>query len=186
MPLTDAKCRNAKGKINPHKLSDGGGLHLLVNADGLQYTASSTMPADVLLDSVSFALNTDFNNKKDINAVVNFQDPPGLGNYYQFIEYLNGKLIPDIFVFEDRLSDGRYIEEPLFNDSTYLRRGDTLLLKMYCVDKNIYNYFFSLSQVTGNNGFQSATPANPNTNLTGRALGYFSAHTVNRVKMPVY
>jgi integrase len=37
MPLTDVKCRNAKGQINPHKLSDGGGLHLLVNADGAKY-----------------------------------------------------------------------------------------------------------------------------------------------------
>jgi integrase len=35
--LTDVKCRNAKGKIKPHKLSDGGGLHLLVNADGAKY-----------------------------------------------------------------------------------------------------------------------------------------------------
>jgi integrase len=37
MPLTDVKCRNAKVKIKPHKLSDGGGLHLLVNADGAKY-----------------------------------------------------------------------------------------------------------------------------------------------------
>ena len=34
MPLTNVKCRNAKGKTKPHKLSDGGGLHLLVNPDG--------------------------------------------------------------------------------------------------------------------------------------------------------
>src|ERR1700726_308082 len=37
MPLTDVKCRNAKGKIKPYKLSDGGGLHLLVTADGAKY-----------------------------------------------------------------------------------------------------------------------------------------------------
>ncbi|WP_456654585.1 Arm DNA-binding domain-containing protein [Bradyrhizobium sp. JR3.5] len=37
MPLTDVKCRNAKGQFNPYKLSDGGGLHLLVNADGAKY-----------------------------------------------------------------------------------------------------------------------------------------------------
>jgi Arm DNA-binding domain len=37
MPLTDVKCRNAKGQIKPYKLSDGGGLHLLVNADGTKY-----------------------------------------------------------------------------------------------------------------------------------------------------
>jgi integrase len=37
MQLTDVKCRNAKGQINPHKLSDGGGLHLLVTPDGAKY-----------------------------------------------------------------------------------------------------------------------------------------------------
>jgi integrase len=37
MPLTDVKCRTAKGQSNPRKLSDGGGLHLLVNADGAKY-----------------------------------------------------------------------------------------------------------------------------------------------------
>jgi integrase len=37
MPLTDVKCRNAKGKLKPYKLSDSGGLHLLVTADGAKY-----------------------------------------------------------------------------------------------------------------------------------------------------
>jgi hypothetical protein len=159
---------------------------LLVNVDGQQFTASSTMPPKVHLDSISFALNTDFNGKKDLNAVVNFQDPAGVPNYYQFIEYVDEYLIPNTFVFEDRLSDGRYIEQPLFNDSTYLQKGDTLQVKMYCIDKNIYNYFFSLIQVTANNGFLTATPDNPLTNIRGGALGYFSAHTVNQVKLAVY
>jgi len=37
MPLTDMKCRNAKGQIKSRKLSDGGGLHLLINPDGAKY-----------------------------------------------------------------------------------------------------------------------------------------------------
>ncbi len=37
MPLTDVKCRSAKGKASTYKLSDGGGMHLLVNADGAKY-----------------------------------------------------------------------------------------------------------------------------------------------------
>jgi len=159
---------------------------LNVSVDGKQYTAVSTMPKPVLLDSVTFALNFDFNNKQEINAVVNFQDPVGLGNYYQFTEVVNGRNIPNVFVFEDRLSDGRYIVQPLFNDSSYLHKGDTLDLTMNCVDKNIYNYFFTLANVTGNNNFQTATPANPNTNITGGALGYFSAHTTQKVKIEVY
>lgn len=34
MPLTDAACRQAKPKDKPYKLSDSGGLYLLVNATG--------------------------------------------------------------------------------------------------------------------------------------------------------
>lgn len=34
MPLTDIACRNAKAKDRPYKLSDGGGLYLLVGANG--------------------------------------------------------------------------------------------------------------------------------------------------------
>ncbi|PNE10852.1 MAG: hypothetical protein CR217_12035 [Beijerinckiaceae bacterium] len=37
MPLTDTAVRNAKPRERPQKLSDGGGLHLLVNPDGARY-----------------------------------------------------------------------------------------------------------------------------------------------------
>ena len=37
MPLTDVRCRNAKPRIKPFKLSDGGGLHLLINSEGAKY-----------------------------------------------------------------------------------------------------------------------------------------------------
>ena len=159
---------------------------LTVTVDGKQYRASSRMPVPVPLDSVTFAMNFGFDNKQEINAVVNFKDPDGLGNYYQFNEVVNSRQIPNIFVFEDRLSDGRYIQQPLFNDSSYLHKDDTLTLTFNCVDKNIYNYFFTLANVTGNNNFQTSTPANPVTNITGGALGYFSAHTTQRIKLLVY
>jgi hypothetical protein len=164
----------------------GHAYRMSVTVGGQTYAARSVMPRQVSLDSVTFAMNTDINNHKDINAVVNFQDPPGEVNYYQFAESKGGRLIPDVFVFEDRLSDGRYIEQPLFNDSTYLQRGDQLMVTMNCVDRNVYQYFYSLSGVTGNNGFQTATPANPVSNISNGALGYFSAHTTQRVIVEVY
>src|SRR6202166_2222848 len=37
MPLTDVACRKAKPKARPAKLSDGGGLHLLVDPKGGRY-----------------------------------------------------------------------------------------------------------------------------------------------------
>ena len=159
---------------------------LLVVVDGKQYAANSTMPSPVALDSVTFSENTGFDNKITVNAVVNFLDPPGVINYYQFTEHVNSRLIPNVFVFEDRLSDGRYIEDPLFNDSSYMQKGDTLLLTMNCVDQNTYNYFFTLANVTGNNSFQSTTPANPISNWSNGALGYFSAHTTIAQRVLVY
>lgn len=36
-PLTDIQPRNAKPKEKPYKLSDGGGLYLLINTDGAKY-----------------------------------------------------------------------------------------------------------------------------------------------------
>lgn len=37
MPLTDVKCRSAKAQERPYKLSDGGGLYLLVTHGGGKY-----------------------------------------------------------------------------------------------------------------------------------------------------
>jgi len=36
-PLTDVQPRTAKPKDKPYKLTDGGGLHLLINPDGAKY-----------------------------------------------------------------------------------------------------------------------------------------------------
>ncbi|WP_368039338.1 Arm DNA-binding domain-containing protein [Tardiphaga sp. vice304] len=37
MPLSDLKCRNVKEQSTSQKLSDVGGLHLLVNTNGSKY-----------------------------------------------------------------------------------------------------------------------------------------------------
>lgn len=159
---------------------------LLVTEGGQRYSATSTMPLPVKMDSVTFEQNINFNGISIITAIVDFQDPAGVANYYQFTEAVNGKAVPDIFVFDDRLSDGKYIEEPLFNDTAYLVPGAALVLTMNCVDENIYNYFNELSNVTATAGIQSTTPANPTSNINNGALGYFSAHTTTFEQLYVY
>lgn len=37
MPLTNVKVRTAKPQDKPYKLTDGGGLYLLVNTNGSRY-----------------------------------------------------------------------------------------------------------------------------------------------------
>jgi hypothetical protein len=150
------------------------------------YTAVSTMPQPVKLDSISFDHEKIFGDNS-IYAIPNFQDPPGIVNYYRFVEYLNDKLLnKNIFVFDDRLSDGRYISRDLYNDSSYLKPYDWLEVKMYCIDKPVFDYFDQLDQSGGGRGGNSASPANPASNISHGALGYFSAHTVRSIKVQVF
>jgi hypothetical protein len=149
---------------------------LLVLYNGQTYTASSTMPAKVNLDSVSFYITNIFGTKST-SAIANFQDPAGIANYYTFTEYVNGQAIDQTFNFSDRLSDGKYIRRQLFNDSSYINPGDQVTIEMHCVDSQVWQYFNTLGQAKGNNS-QAITPANPLSNISNNALGYFSAQTV--------
>jgi hypothetical protein len=164
----------------------GNTYSLSVFAQNKKYTAVSTMPAPVPLDSVTFESTSGFGQHR-ISAVVNFQDPPGIKNYYQFLEFINGQLFnKNVFIFEDRLSDGKYINDNLFTDSSYLSSGDDLEVKMYCIDENIYNYLFQLDQSSARGAFNNtASPANPVSNISNGALGYFSAHTTQSMRVGV-
>jgi hypothetical protein len=178
----DSLTEVSPGVYGTHTLQGAPGeqYNLSVMVQGAIYKAVSTMPSTVALDSVSFVSNSGFGRKR-ISAVANFQDPAGVRNYYQFVEYLNkAQLTKDLFVFDDRLSDGRYINYTLFNDSSYLQAGDNLQVDMYCIDSAVYNYFFQLFQSGGAGSFNtSASPANPTSNISNGAYGYFSAHTVS-------
>jgi len=155
-------------------------LHVTYN--GVGYVGTSTMPQPVSLDSVTFDQITRL-KKVVIEAVPNFQDPPGVQNYYQFTETINGELFNKIFVFDDRLSDGKYVRQPLADDSAHLALGDYVAVSMYCVDENTYTYFRELAQQQNTGTFDAVlftdvAPSDPGSNLSGGVLGYFSAHTV--------
>ena len=158
---------------------EGRAYHLQVVADGKEYTASSTMPQNVVLDSVSFFTNTFFGTSLT-NALPNFQDPTG-SNYYYFLQTINRKRTKTFFVFDDRLSEGRYISRQLFNDSAYIKKLDTVGLEMHCIDKANYNYFYQVTEAQGGgNSGPVAAPGNPVSNISNGAFGYFNAHTVQR------
>jgi hypothetical protein len=177
--LTDSLKEVLPGTYVTQKLLQGLTGHtyqLYVLSNGQTYTASSTMPAKVNLDSVSF-YSTNIFGTKSTSAIANFQDPAGVANYYTFTEYVNGQAIDQTFNFSDRLSDGKYIKRQLFNDSSYINPGDQVSIEMHCVDNQVWQYFNTLGQAKGNNS-QAITPANPLSNISNNALGYFSAQTV--------
>lgn len=186
--LADTLTEVSPGNYNTHTYWQGlpgNSYTLSIVVSGKSYSAVSTMPMPVPLDSVSFQKSVGDNGKTQIQAVINFQDPPDVANYYQFKEKVNDTALTKIFIFQDRLSNGKYITQPLDNDSSALKIRDRLSVSMYSIDENVFRYFYELRQLLNANPFNETTPANPDTNLSNGALGYFSAHTIQTEQLMV-
>jgi hypothetical protein len=148
---------------------------LNVQVNGEHFTAVSTMPHPVSLDSL-YISEMDMMHEKEKQANVVFKDPVGTSNAYRFVQYVNGKKDKHFFVQNDELSNGRMITASLFMHDSPIKTGDTVAVEMQCIDPAVYHYWFSLYKgATG----ESTSPANPVTNISGGALGYFSAHAVS-------
>jgi len=159
---------------------------LTVNSNNTSYSAISTMPNPVAIDTV-FTKNALGSKNKNIS--IRFKDPGGIANYYRVMETITN-IIPihkDVIlptlgtVTTDRLSDGKEITYTAAFDQPELLSGDSVLVALECIDKNVFNYFRTARQ----NGTMSTTVSNPVTNLTNGALGYFSAYAVRYKKIVV-
>jgi hypothetical protein len=145
-----------------------------VTADGKTYTAQSTMPNAITLDSLVVEASGGFGGSQ-YYIIPQWQDPLGTGNRYRCIEYVNNERV-GAFLYDDGFSDGLVNGQPLLNFETELVSGDTVRVEFQCLDAANYLYFYSMDQTANNN---TAAPANPETNFDNNALGYFNAHTVS-------
>ncbi len=147
---------------------------LLVTIDGKEYRAVSQMPMPVpISDLFVTEMNMGSSIMHHINVV--YQDPQAPGNYYRFVQYMNGKKENQIFTRNDNLFNGRLTTAALFTDHE-LKKGDVIKVELQHIDADVYKYWYSLANDADSGG--SVSPANPATNLSGGALGYFSAHPV--------
>jgi len=160
---------------------------LNVNADGNNYSAISHMPNKVLIDSIFYIKRP--NNRfgePGYDIYVMFKDPPELGNYYRLNVHA-GYLVPSDSVdgrryrlYSDKLTNGDEMEERVRTRSLVVP-GDTITIDLLSIDKSAYDYFNTLRDIlTSDGAATSLAPANPNTNLSNGALGYFSAYTMDR------
>jgi len=141
------------------------------------FTSTSVMPAQLVsLDSISVD-DLAFGGESTKTIQPSYLDPVGLGNSYRFIQTANGKLVKAVFVQNDALGDGLRVTRPLVNRDGKLKSGDIVKVDMLCIDENVYKYWYSLDQAS--TGQSQATPANPVSNISGGALGYFSAHSIS-------
>lgn len=156
-----------------------------VKTDGTTYAATSAMPGLVRLDSLTDK-NDIFNTGKNRKIVtIHFQDPANIANQYRFIMFVNGVQVKSIFAFDDEFIDGKYVDLDLEQTDFDIFPGDTVKVEMQCIDKPVYEYWYTLAQQQANNPGGQVAPANPPTNILPETLGYFSAHTTQSLILTI-
>lgn len=157
---------------------------LKINAEGQQYTAQSTMHDTVPFDGLdqdSFMVG----GETSYTLLPVFNDPSPLGNRYLFVYTVNNNPKKFFSEFSDNVNNGMPNQRPLIlpndegnADDIKVVVGDTIHVEMQCIDDKVYTFYSALLQLSGGGPGGGVTPANPPSNITNGALGYFSAHTV--------
>lgn len=150
---------------------------LTVISNGQKYTAISTMPAVVPIDSLNQIELSFFGETRKL-VQVNYKDPSGVENFYYKRIFVNGFKKANFNVESDRFNDGKDVKNTVFVSDPELKVGDIVKIQFLTIDENIFKYLFSISQISGNGG-PPTTPANPTSNFSNGALGYFSASTLS-------
>ncbi len=163
-----------------------------VIAEGDTYDAVSTMPNKIELDSLLLEeAPTRPGKEEDVIRLfihIYFQDQPNIDDYCRFKLYNNGVQLGGFIIYDDRLTDGNYIDYRLILDSEEkgIALGDEITVELMSIDKSAFDYYKTANSVNasgsahGGPSSTSAAPANPITNWSNKALGFFTAYTVSK------
>ena len=179
----------------------GATYSLYVSWNNQVYTSVCRMPELVQIDSLTIRKEVFFVDTTTI-TIVHFNDPGAVNNYYRYLYTINSTLNKDYNVESDRFYNGLTVETriPIFNGGPNGGPGgggpggpgnpgpgplipDTLRLEMWGIDQSMELYYRTLSTTIQAASGQQAAPANPKSNISGDALGYFSAYTISKASI---
>jgi len=154
----------------------GSNYFLKVISENIEYDASTTMKSRVVIDSLTVEETQGFSGKMNQSVICHFRDPIGEKNYYRIKFFVNGKSNADSYrLYDDQYTDGEEINLRVGHADV----SDTDVVVLMSIDKQTYDFYHTLEEILRTNPLFGGTPANPNTNLTNNALGYFAAYTVS-------
>lgn len=156
---------------------------LTVDANGMSYTANSTMAEPATVDSLyyEFEEETLFQDAGYVLYNV-ITDPADIENYYRILYTLNDTLRntpADYIVLDDQFINGNTFDIPIF--VRQFDQFDTVAVEIRSIDKAAYDFYIVLQSLTNSQGGgDSAAPANPPSNFSNNAIGFFTANGVFR------
>lgn len=145
------------------------------------YEAVCTMPERVDIDSLSSEAAPAYMDFEENAFQIScyLQDPDGIDNYYRMKAYVIGDESSgddSKVVFNDDFVDGNLITMTWDLEGFFPQ--DTVVVELQTLDLATYDYYRTLFSIL-EGGLGNPNPANPETNLSNNALGYFGACTIS-------
>ena len=160
-------------KISPKEETT---YNLSIEVEGEKYESTSKLNPVVNIDSLTYFFDDGFAFLEEGYIIkIYFTDPGEQKNYYRINFFESDTLkyeAGDLIVFDDRLVDGKALEVTL--RGIIFEPDDTVSIQLISLDKGAYEYYNTFQDLINVNP-GSAAPANPTSNITNGALGYFSA-----------
>ncbi|MGV3603026.1 MAG: DUF4249 family protein [Dyadobacter fermentans] len=186
---TDTLIAQGGGNYQTTRLKgvEGRTYTLTVRAEEQTYTAQSTMQAGITLDAVRIE-EVVFVGETEFYVIPEYNDPAEKGNNYRFELSVNDKLLNQHFIQNDEVKNGvkNTARLEISDDADItLKRGDLISVKMQCVDARVGHYYKTLALIGDSGPGGGITPSNPQSNISGGALGIFSAHTTQTISTTI-
>lgn len=172
--------------------SIGTSYTLNIEVDGQTYTGMDEMLPVTAIDSMVVRVDEgqleDPDDPGRIYAVFMFAtEPQDRIDHYLFKFYRNGELLldwpTDIYVFDDETL-GESIDD--VEIAGYYAEGDIVKAEIYSLTREGFIYYSDLATLLNNDGGMfSPPPANPRSNLSNGAMGYFQASAVDAMEITV-
>jgi len=153
---------------------------LNVVVDGSTYTAVDKLLPVTTIDSLGYQLNRfrvrdEPSDGKIWELLMYAKEPQETEDNYLFKFYRNDSLIytedTDVYVFND-YGIGERIDG--VSSPVYYAPGDKARVEMYSISRDGYLFYNDLNTIMNSDGGMfSPPPANPRSNITGGALGFF-------------
>lgn len=154
--------------------------------EGTTYMAQETLLPVTTIDSLVVTL--DVEEQADPEDEGRFyeilfyaQEPQDRVDNYLFKFYRNGDLIKDfeedIYFGEDEYLGEEIDDLPI---AGFYALGDTVMVEMYSITREAFVYYNDLFNLINNDGGMfSPPPANPRSNVSNGALGYFQVSAID-------
>ena len=153
----------------------------VTDTKGRRVTGTATMPTRVPIDSLEYEFNNLPVGQREAYVLTNFQDPPGLGDYYRF-QIHRDSIGPDPEIdydVDDRLTDGTRVS---LGTSYRFDPGDTLFVTLYHTDQPYYLFRQSVNDARNANGNPFSQPSAIKSTVEG-GIGIFTVLSYDRKRL---